>query len=539
MIVTTREVLAAPSVPPKGPVLARGGIAASAHPFVAEAGLEVLRSGGNAIDAAIAAAAVMMCTDSTNSHLGADAFCIIQHADGTVDALGGAGAAPSGATFDYFRALGGLPKAGLPLATVPGVVDLWSVANKRFGTKPLGSLLVRAIAYAREGIPVTAHLHGMLVKDSVILGSHPLTAGTFLPGGKPPAAGQIFAQPNLARSLERIGEGGADEFYRGAMAREMVAFSEANGGLFALDDFGRHTTEVMPPLASSYQGYTVFEEPPVSPGIVMLLALNILKRFDMQSYDAESPERYHLMLEALKLAFGDRRSLGDPRFVENDLAGLLSDDHADEQAARIGLHSVLPAPSQGAASSGTEHAVFADAAGNVVAYIQSTNHSCGNVLGDTGVLLNSRMVGFSMDPASPNVVAPRKRPINTLTNYLVHDRDGNFMLAGGSPGGHFQVQTNLQVLTNIIDYGMSLTDAIAFPRVTVGEARSMDDSVVRIESRASLRLNEGLAKIGHRVESIGAWENNGVVQLVSRNSRSGLYQGATDMRRADAIVSGF
>jgi gamma-glutamyltranspeptidase/glutathione hydrolase len=379
----------------------------------------------------------------------------------------------------------------------------------------------------------------MMVQDTKILGSHPIAASIFLREGRAPEFGETLRQPNLARALERIADGGSEEFYRGDLANEMVTYARENGGLFEAKDFAAHTSDVVPPLKISYRGFSIFTEPPVSPGIVTLLVLRILERFDMAKYDPQSPERFHILLEAIKLAFEDRATLGDPRWVENNLDEKLSDEHADRQAARIDLKRAQPSPSLPPASPGTESAVFADAEGNVVAYIQSVDHSCGVILGETGVLMNGRMPSFSLDPASPNVVAPGKRPIHTLTNYIVHDRDGNFAYAGGTPGGNFQPQINLQILTNVIDYGMTVTEAVYAPRFTLGETRIMTDPIVRIENRMPASVADGLERLGHRVQVVGPWDNPGAVQIIARNPRTGMYAGATEPRRSDCIVSGF
>jgi gamma-glutamyltranspeptidase/glutathione hydrolase len=294
----------------------------------------------------------------------------------------------------------------------------------------------------------------------------------------------------------------------------------------------------MRPLSTTYRGYEIFAEPPVSPGIVTLMALQILERFDLGAYEPQSPLRYHLLIEAFKLAFEDRTRLGDPWCVENPVEVLLSAAHADAQAARIDLKRAractVPIPDL----PGTDSIVFGDARGNVVAYIHSLFASCGEVMGNTGILMNGRMAGFSLDPRSPNVVAPGKRPMHTLGNFIVHDREGRFMLAGGTPGGNFQIQMNVQLLTNILDHGMSLSEASDAPRITVGLPQTIDEATIRIESRLPPDLGDELAVLGHNVERIGPWGHLSAMQVISRHSVTGVYRGATDIRRADCCVAG-
>ncbi len=527
------------ALPPSAPIYARDGIGASSNPLVTEAGLEMLRNGGNAMDAVIAASAVMMCIEPRQGHLGGDAFCLIHTAGGTVHAMNGSGAAPAGATFEYYKEHGGFPKHGLPLASVPGEVALWEDASKRFGRKSLKETLARAIGYARRGIPVTPRLRSMLAADENVWKLYPSTVAAFYPDGRTQQIGEIMAQPLLATALERIVDGGAEEFYRGKMAREMIEFSQANGGLFAAEDFANHTNEFTKPLQASYRGYTVFEEPPPSPGILTLLTLMILDRFELRTLDPQSPERYHLLIEATKLAFEDRKLLGDPRFVDVPIERLLSDAHADKQAAKIDRKRARQALIPAAARPDTDNIVFGDSEGNVVAFIHSLYSSCAVTLGKTGVLMNGRMAGFVMDPASPNVVAPGKRPIHTLSNFLVHDANGKFALAGGTPGGNFQIQTNVQMITNVFDFGMSLTESIVQPRFTVGTNRTIQDPMVRIESRVDSKVVDELKAMGHPAETMAPWQTICSMQLVSRDPKTGVYQGATEIRRADNTVSGF
>lgn len=529
------------SAPPREPLYARNGIAASAHPFVSHAALEILRAGGTAVDAAIAAAAVLMCVEPRNGHLGGDAFMLVnQPSDGRVIAFNGSGAAPAAATLQRYRELGSIPTEGLLASTVPGVVDLWFTAHDRYGRLPFTQLLAPAIAYARAGIPMTPRLHRLLTADAPVYAKYPAAARVFLPGGCVPAVGSLFAQPQLAVSLERIASGGCDAFYRGAITEEMVAFSQANGGLFSLADFDEHHSEVAQPLMGDYRGFTIYEQPPVSQGIIVLIALGILRHFDLRAIGLGSTERYHLLIEALKLAFDERmRTLGDPRFVEIPITELLSERRAVELAATIDpdrarAQTAVPP----AVAVDTTYAAFGDGDGMMVSYIHSLFAGSGVVLGETGVLMNNRLAGFTLDAASPNVLAPRKRPVHTLNSYIVH-KDGAAVLAGGTPGAHWQVQTNVQILTNVLDFGLDPAAAIAVPRFTFGEQLQRQDNLVRIESRVDATVIDGLRLRGHDVEVIGPWDAGSAVQLVARDRTGGMYRGATEVRRSECTVAGY
>lgn len=527
------------SVPRREPTFARHGIASTPHPFVTECALEIMRNGGNAIDAAIGASAVMMCVVPLASHLGGDAFCLVHTADGAVHAINGSGAAPAAATLQYFQQKGGLPDDGLELSTVPGIVGAWSELSARFGKKPLREVLTRAISYAHSGVPVTERSRVYLENARKLFSKYPTSAAIFLPNGNVPTVGTTFCQKDLARTFERVGRDPVG-FYKGDLAREMSSFSEGNGGLLSVDDFERHATDVGKPLSVEYREYTVYSEAPVSRGIVALLTLSTLKEFDLRACDPLSARRFHLMVEAYKLAMEDASTVGDPREVDVPIEQLLSDEHAQAQAARIKTEVMgrsVPIPSGG----GTESAVFGDADGNVVAYIQSIYMGCGVVMGGAGMLMNARMNGFSLDPQSPNVLAPRKRPLHTLQNYVVHDRDGELVLAGGTPGGELQAQINVQVLSNVLDYGMSVTEAVDQPRFALGGYFPGEEPLLRIESRVPASVIDELRRLGHRVETIGPWEPlSGVAtHVIARDPRTRIYRGAAETRRADAIVSGF
>jgi gamma-glutamyltranspeptidase / glutathione hydrolase len=504
-----------PASPQRYATYARRGMVASAHQYASEAGLEVLRHGGNAVDAAVATAAVLMTVRPWWGHLGGDTFMLLHHAPSErVVALNGDGAAPGAATLDRFRERGAIPSEGLWAATVPGTLHCWATALERFGTRPLGELLRPAIEYAEHGVPVTPDMRRS--------GRFPDTAAQFTPGGRVPGVGELLRQPDLGLTLRRIAEVGAADFYCGALAGDLVRFSEANSGPFSRADFAAHETEVVAPLAIEYRGYTIYEQPPPSQGIIVLLALNILQRFDLASLGQASIATTHLLIEALKLAFEDcLLYLGDPRHADVPLEMLLSEEHAREQAA----------------PPDTTYLCAADEQGTMVSYIHSLFGGCGVVMGDTGVLMNNRMLGFNLEPSHPNCLAPGKRPLHTLNEYLVR-RDGQTVLVGGTPGGHWQVQMNLQILTNLLDFGLDVQAAQEAPRFAIGSQWEAGDPTLAAESRFGEHVIAGLRALGHQVDVLDAWGAGSSVQLIARDPATGLYSGATEPRFGDGSVVG-
>jgi len=517
-------------------VIGRRGAAASVHPLVTQTALDVLKRGGNAVDAAVAAAAVLLLVEPRNGHLGGDAFLLIQQPSGEVIALNGSGAAPLAATRERYAALGGIPERGLLASTVPGAVDCWSHAVQRFGTKPLGELLQTAIGYAEEGVPVTPRMRYFLAQDAPIYRECPAAAAVFLRDGEAPPVGALLRQAGAARTLRAIARDGRDAFYRGPVARAMVTASHALGGLFTEEDFAAHRTQEREPLRIDYRGYTVLEQPPVSQGIIVLLALRILEHVDLASFGAHSAPAIHYVVEAIQLAYEDAlRDLGDPAFARVDLARLLSSEHAREQAQRIDPRRATARCAPQVIQPDTTFMAVADGQGTMVSYIHSLYNGSGIVLGETGVLMNSRLRGFTLEPGHPNCLEPGKRPLHTLNQYGVQ-RDGRPILAGGTPGAQWQVQTNVQMLTNVLDFGMDVEQAIHAPRFVIGSPFSADDLTVRIEDRVAPGVIEELRAMGHEVETMGPWAQTGGVQLVARDPESGTLTAVAEPRRPGACA---
>ncbi|MBV8152212.1 MAG: gamma-glutamyltransferase, partial [Candidatus Eremiobacteraeota bacterium] len=467
---------------------------------------------------------------------GGDAFFLVD--DGTdVVAIDGSGAAPAAATLERYREIGEIPEEGPLASAVPGVISAWGAAHARWGKRPIRELLAPAIDAAREGVPVTPRLRKLLEGDAPVFRCYPSSERVFLPYGKIPEVGESFAQPLLANTLERLAHKGLGEIYTGELAREIVAALRESGGLFDEDDFAAQEADVLTPVRAGYRDVEVVEQPPVSQGVVALLALRILERFDVKAAANASARRVHLLVESIRLAFEERmRALGDPRFVDFSADDFLSDATVERLFAeldprRAGARRVLEP-----VHPDTTAAVYADGT-MTVAYIHSLYSSSGFVAGETGILMNNRLRGASLDPASPNVLAPRKRPIHTLNQYLIR-KNGRTVLAGGTPGAIWQIYTNVQMMTTLIDDRLELTDAIAAPRFVVGSQKHHEDATIHLESRAGEQTAESLRAMGHAVDVIGPWDAGAAVQLAARDER-GTLRAATEIRRPGCTALAF
>lgn len=508
---------------------------ATVNPLASAAGLDVLRQGGNAVDAAIAAGAVLSVVEPWSGQLGGDAFLLVRLASGATWAINGSGAAPWSATLERYREQGGIPETGWLAATVPGLVDAWGVALKRFGTRPLPSLLEAAIQYAEEGFAPTARQAALNAEMAPVAGRFAETASIFLSGGRPFAPGHRLRQPDLARTLRAISRGGPQAFYRGEVADALVAASARAGGLFSQRDLAEHSSDVTRPIASTYRSWLVLEQPPVSQGIIVLMALAILQGFEMAGATPE--DAIHLQVEAHKLALGQRLAvLGDPRFVDVSIDELLSERRAAEMAGRIDRERAAPIGVPVDASADTTYLCVVDSDRNVVSYIHSLYGGSGVVAGDTGVLLNNRMRCFSLDESSPNRLGPGRRPMHTLNSWMLCQ--GNQpRYVGGTPGSFWQVQINLQLISALVDRGAAPQEAVDWPRWTMGEQTEVRQNWLRLEGRFGLETLTGLRHRGHQAELVGEWGAGGAAQLIQIEP-DGL-TGAGDPRPGTSTVLGF
>lgn len=506
---------------------ANRGAVCTSHPLASQAGAEMIREGGNAIDAALAAAAVLAVVEPPASHLGGDVFLVAHVArDGKQYALNGSGNAPRAATLERYA--NGIPERGPLSVTVPGAVHGWCEASSRWGQLPLTHVLQPAIEYARDGFPVGRKLSIELETNRKLLSSYAPSASQYLAQGT--EFGTTLKQPKLAATLEAIASGGAEAFYTGDIAREIVRALREQGGIFELEDLSEHATTVTEPLEISYRGVSVLGQPPVSQGHILLQELNIVENFPLQEWGPLAGNTLHVGIEAKKLAFADRsRYLGDPAYSEIPLEWLLSKEYGAKRAALIDMDKAQAYPSAGTlpASFGkdTTYLAAADSEGNAVSWIQSVffRFGSGVVAGDTGVLLNNRMNGFVLDPDNPNALAPGKRPVHTLNAYLLM-QDGHPWVIGGTPGANYQVQTNLQIISALVDHGLSIAEANDMP----WWASETGNEVV-IESRVPEDTISDLGSRGHEVRLTGPWSGGRTVQLIQLLPDGTLFA-CSDMR---------
>ena len=541
-------------------VMGRHGMIATSQPLASAAGLNVLQSGGNAIDAAIAAASVLAVVEPTMTGIGGDLFAIVY--DGktkTLRGLNASGRSPYAATPEAFaaRRLTVIPASGVHSVTVPGVVDGWSTLLSAYGTMPLSRLLAPAIDYARNGYAVSEIISEQWEASAGKLAADPAAARTFLPHGRAPRPGDVFANPNLARTLQQIASGGRDAFYKGPIAAAIVADMKRRGSLLDNRDFSDHTSDWVVPISTSYRGYSVYELPPNTQGFVTLEMLNILEGFDIKSLGHNSAEYLHLLVEAKRIAFADRAAyLADPDFVPPAvLTTLISKDYAAARRKEINpAHAAQgygPAAIKGASSrpgsspsrderaanltghdrGDTIYMTVADGNGNIVSLIQSlfSEFGSGIVAGETGIALHNRGALFNLTSGHPDRIGPHKRPMHTLVPAFVM-KDGRPWVSFGVMGGDHQAQGHTQVLVNLIDFGMNIQEAGEAARVHHGNGGLDVESAVPQSARA------GLAQRGHHVsESIGAY---GGFQGILIDPLTGVLMGGSDPRK-DGLAIGY
>ena len=531
--------------------LARHGIVAAAHPVAVQVGLEILRRGGSAVDAAIAVNAALSLMEPTSCGLGGDLFAMVwDPATGKLYGLNGSGRAPLALTLDKVPPLadGTMPVYSPYAWTVPGCADAWFELHERFGRLPMKDLLAPTIAYAREGVPVPQVIAGSWARSVARFKDKPGFAEVFLPGGKAPAEGQPFANPALANTLELLAAGGRDAFYRGEIAEKIVAYSRKEGGFFSIEDFARHTSEWQEPISTTYRGVTIWEPPPNSQGLAALEMLNILERFDLKAMGRDSPDFWHVMVEAKKLAFADRSAYyADPAFSPAPVAALLDKSYAERQAKRIDMKRAAKSVEPG--NPALQHAdttflVTADERGMMVALIQSnyTGFGSGYVIPELGFGIQDRGALFSLKAGHPNVLAPGKRPFHTIIPAFM-GKDGVPEMAFGLMGGDMQPQGHAQIVVNLVDFGMNLQEAGDAPRFyhtddsePTGTAMT-DGGVLNLESGPSQDVIQALLRRGHRIVAA-----NGIVfggyQAVRRDPKTGVLLGASESRK-DGFAAGF
>jgi gamma-glutamyltranspeptidase/glutathione hydrolase len=542
----------------RAPVIAQHGMAATMQPLASQIAIDVLKKGGTAVDAAIAANAALGLMEPVSCGVGGDLFAIVwdpktKHLYG----YNGSGRSPKGLTLaDMKRKLGErhyVPAFGSLSVTVPGAVDGWYALHDKFGKIPMADLLQPAIAYARDGFPVSqfiaalwaANMEGLAFSTDVEEFEN--AQKTYLVNGAPPAQGQVFKNPDLARTYQALAQGGRDAFYKGQTTKTMDAYFRRIGGDLRYEDFAAHKGEWIDPISVNYRGYDVFELPPNGQGGAVLEMLKILEAYDLKKMGAGSADALHLMIEAKRLAYEDlAKYYGDPDFVKIPMKTMISADYAKQRRSQIHMDHANPNIGPGEAKlikGDTTYLTIADKDGMMVSLIQSNYADLGSGLVPDGLgfMFHDRGALFSLDERSPNVYAPGKRPFNTIIPAFVM-KDGEPYLSFGLMGGDMQPQGHVQVLVNMIDFGMNVQEAGDFMRfrhiggseVTGQSARGVGQ--VQMESGISAPVRAELLKRGHQLVPGGG--GFGGYQAILRDKKNGVYWGATEMRK-DGVAIGY
>ena len=515
---------------------AQGATAAvtAGHPRAAEAGLRVLESGRNAIDAAITMAGVLAVARPHMNGLGGDMFLLYyEAATAQVYALNGSGRAGTARTLDDLKREGleDMPSAGPLSVSVPGAVGGWAEALARFGTIPWADALEPAVRLARDGLPVSERLSSDIAGSGEKLRREPEAARIFLPGGAPPAPGSTLRRPDLAATLERLQQHGPEELYGGETGRRVVAFLQERGGLLRDEDMADYRPEWTEPIRADYHELEILAFPPNTQGVTLLEELKLLSHFDMDALGHNTPDYLHTVAEAIRIAFSDRDShVGDPDTMQVSVDWLLDDDRIARLAAGIdptGRAFREPA-SPTDDHPNTVYLIAADEEGNVVSMIQSLFGSFGSglVVPQTGIVLQNRGSLFTFEDGHPNLFEPGRRPFHTLCPVLAL-RDGKPWLAFGTPGGDGQTHTHIQVLNNILRFGMTPQEAIDAPRL-----RRQGNGALSIEDRIPVNTREALAARGYEVRPVSGWTATfGGAQAVLIDPETGWKRAGADRRR--------
>ncbi len=483
--------------------VARHAMVCTSQTLATAAGLDLMRRGGNAVDAAVCAAAVLGVVEPFSTGIGGDCFALVWSAEqAELFGINGSGRAPAGlslATLEQ-RGLSAVPAHGMLPVTVPGAVRAWDDLLRRFGRLPLATVLEPAIAYARDGFPVSeiiAYQWDLIVRFGVL--QNDAARQTFAPEGSAPRLGEVMRLPGLARSLSAIAEGGPEVFYQGDLARALVRCSDELGGVLALADLAAHESTWVSPIRTSYRGHEVCEIPPNGQGIAALIGLNVLENFDLSRHEFASPESLHLRIEATKLALADRnRYVADPAFAAVPVEELLDKRYGQRRAATIDLQHAMAQAEAGSLSPGTDtvYLTTADGDGNVVSFINSLFMPFGSgvVAGDTGIALQNRGHGFVAEPGHPNCVAPGRRPLHTIIPGMML-REGKPLVSFGVMGGHIQAQAHVQMVSNLVDFGFNVQEALDAPRYYC-----FGGATVAIEDEVPQASRTRLAAMGHDVQ---------------------------------------
>jgi gamma-glutamyltranspeptidase/glutathione hydrolase len=517
-------------------VINDGGIVATSHTLASQAGAQILARGGSAIDAAIAANAVLGVTEPMMNGIGGDLFLLYWDAKtGKLYGLNASGWAPRGLSIEYLKQKGTLqmPQAGIDSVTVPGAVEGWAKAHARFGRLPWKDLFTPAIYYAEHGYPVPELIDDFWEGDAQTLKQTPEAERIFLPGGKVPEVGEMFANPDLGKTLQLIAEGGRDVFYRGEVAQSIVSTSAALGGTMQADDLADFSAEWVEPISITYRGWKVYELPPNGQGMAALEMLNIMGTLQPDKAGPLAPMELHDRIEAMKLAYSDLyRYNTDPRFAKVPVKGLLADDYARQRAALIDPEKANCTPASGSpARSDTTYLAAVDKDGNIASLIQSNYDAFGSgvAVKGRGFMLQDRGALFLLDPSHPNALAPRKRPFHTIIPAFMEQGDTH--IGFGIMGGANQPLAHAQFVSNIVDYGMNIQAALSEPRFTVQPTEQGIGCNILIESRVPQQTLKELEQKGHNFKVRKEYSTAmGRGQAVLHNSKSNVNFAASDPR---------
>jgi gamma-glutamyltranspeptidase/glutathione hydrolase len=522
-------------------VISRNGIVATESPLAAQAGAQMLERGGNAVDAAIAANAVMGVVAPMSNGIGGDLFAIVYDAQSKkLYGLNASGYSPSGLTLDFVRSRfqdGRMPQRGVHSVTVPGAVDGWQKLLERFGKKTFAEVLAPAIRIAEDGFPVPEWVAALWAANVASLRPDPEAVKLYLPAGRAPAVGEVFQNAELARSMRLIAEGGRDAFYKGEIARLMLQSSRRYGGTLDEQDLAEFSSEWVEPISTTYRGWTVWELPPNGQGLAALEMLNIMETFPLGEWGLNSTRTLHAMIEAKKLAYADLiRYIGDPASSRLPVAQLLSKSFAAQRARQIDPNKASCSVSPGALPVGADtiYLSVVDREGNMVSLIQSiySNFGSGLAAQGAGFVFHNRGGLFSLDPTSPNALAPRKRPLHTIIPAFMER--GDQRIAFGIMGGWNQAQAHAQFVSHVADFGQNIQAAMEEARFTKTTFPGCD---VDLEDRVPAGVAAELTSKGHVLDMHRGWSNTfGGGQAVMRDYAKGVNYGASDPRKDGAAI---
>lgn len=528
-------------------VIAQHGMAATSQPLATQVALDILKNGGNAVDAAIAANAMLGLVEPTGCGIGGDIYAIIWDAETkTLHGLNGSGRSPQSLTLDYFKQQGitEIPKFGALPVSVPGTVDGWFEMHEKFGSTPMTDILAPAIQYAREGFPVSELISYYLHRSVARIGQYEGFKETYMPDGEMPDTGDIFKNPALAATYEKIAKGGRDAFYKGDIARTIDAYIKAQGGFLSYADLASHTSTWVKPVSTNYRGYDVWELPPNGQGIAALQILNIMEHYDVESMGFGSPEYVHTFVEAKKLAFADRAKFySDMDFNDIPVERLISKQYAAERQRTIDPNRAAKRVDAGINEGDTIYLTVADNDGNMVSLIQSNFRGMGSGMTPTGLgfVLQNRGELFALDPEHFNVYAPNKRPFQTIIPAFVTKNNVPY-LSFGVMGGGAQPQMHAQVIMNMIDFGMNTQEAGDAPRILHSGSSQptgsemTDGGYVSLESGFAVETRRALLKKGHVLRDVsGAF---GGYQAIRYDANNKVYFGASESRK-DGHAAGY